>query len=169
MTPGDLERVALTLVAEKKGILAADETIPTLTRRFDALGIPSPEQSRRTYREMLVTSSGAAEFISGAIMCDETIRQRGSANTPLAEVLSVQSILPGIKVDTGAKPRTGFPGESITEGLMDYGIASLCIALWVLASPSGGRSSASRTRCRLRHACAQMDTGASGSGSRGLA
>jgi len=117
MIPGDLERVALTLVAEKKGILAADETIPTLTRRFDALGIPSTEQSRRTYREMLFTCSGAAEFISGAIIYDETIRQRSSVNTPLTEVLSDQGILPGIKVDTGAKPLAGFPGESVTEGL----------------------------------------------------
>ena len=75
MTSHDLESVALTLVAEGKGILAADETIPTLTRRFDTLGIQSTEQSRRTYREMLFTSHGAAEFISGAIMYDETIRQ----------------------------------------------------------------------------------------------
>jgi fructose-bisphosphate aldolase, class I len=113
----DLESVALTLVAEGKGILAADETIPTLTRRFDALSIRSTEQSRRTYREMLFTSPGAAEFITGAIMYDETIRQKSSRGMPLAEALTAQGILPGIKVDTGAKPLAGFPNETVTEGL----------------------------------------------------
>src|SRR5262249_22678379 len=117
MTSGDLERVALTLVADGKGILAADETIPTLTKRFDTLGIRSTEQSRRNYREMLFTSPGTAEFISGVILYDETIRQKSSAGTPLAEVLTAQGILPGIKVDTGAKPLAGFPNESVTEGL----------------------------------------------------
>ena len=113
----DLESVALTLVADGKGILAADETVPTLTKRFDTLGIQSTGQSRRTYREMLFTSPGAAEFISGVILQDETIRQRSSDGTPLAQVLSKQGILPGIKVDTGAKPLAGFLGETVTEGL----------------------------------------------------
>ena len=112
-----LESVAATLVADGKGILAADETVPTLTKRFDTLGIPSTEQSRRTYREMLFTAPGAAEFISGVIMQDETIRQKSSDGTPLAEVLSKQDILPGIKVDIGAKPLAGSPGETVTEGL----------------------------------------------------
>jgi fructose-bisphosphate aldolase, class I len=117
MTSPNLESVALSLVAGGKGILAADETIPTLTKRFDTLGIPSTEQSRRTYREMLFTSTGCAEFISGVIMYDETIRQKAAAGTPLAKVLAVRGILPGIKVDTGAKPLAGCPGETITEGL----------------------------------------------------
>ena len=117
MKSRDLESVAQTLVAEGKRILAADETVPTLTKRFDTLGIPSTEQSRRTYREMLFTSPGAAEFISGVIMYDETIRQKSSSGTPLAEALTAQGILPGIKVDTGAKPLAGFPDETITEGL----------------------------------------------------
>jgi fructose-bisphosphate aldolase, class I len=117
MTSHDLESTALTLVAEGKGILAADETIPTLTRRFDTLGIQSTEQSRRTYREMLFTSPGAAEFISGVIMYDETIRQKSSGGASLAEALTVQGILPGIKVDTGAKPLAGSPDETVTEGL----------------------------------------------------
>jgi fructose-bisphosphate aldolase, class I len=117
MTRRDLESVAQTLVAEGKGILAADETIPTLTKRFDTLGINSTEQSRRTYREMLFTSPGAAAFISGVIMYDETIRQESSAGTPLAEALTAQGILPGIKVDTGAKPLAGLADETITEGL----------------------------------------------------
>jgi fructose-bisphosphate aldolase, class I len=101
MASGDLERVALMLVADGKGILAADETVPTLTRRFDTLGIKSTEQSRRTYREMLFTSPGAAEFISGVIMYDETIRQKSSRDMPLAEAVAIQGVLPGIKVDTG--------------------------------------------------------------------
>ena len=96
---------------------AADETIPTLTRRFDTLGIHSTEESRRTCREMLFTSPGAAEFISGVIMYDETIRQKGSGGPPLVEALTAQGIIPGIKVDTGAKPLAGFPGGTITEGL----------------------------------------------------
>src|SRR5262249_19601009 len=117
MTSHDLESIALTLVAEGKGILAADETVPTLTKRFDTLGIKSSEQSRCTYREMLFTSPGAAEFISGVIMYDETIRQKNSTGKPLAESLAVQGILPGIKVDTGAKPLAGSPNETVTEGL----------------------------------------------------
>jgi fructose-bisphosphate aldolase, class I len=117
MASHDLGSVALALVAKGKGILAADETIPTLTKRFDTLRIQSTEQSRRTYREMLFTSPGTAEFISGVIMYDETIRQKGSGGAPLAEALTAQGILPGIKVDTGAKPLAGFPDETVTEGL----------------------------------------------------
>ena len=117
MTNYDLESVARTLVADGKGILAADETIPTLTRRFDTVGIKSTEQSRRTYREMLFTSPGAAEFISGVIMYDETIRQKSSRGAPLVEALTAQRIAPGMKVDAGAKPLAGSPGETVTEGL----------------------------------------------------
>ena len=113
----DLESITATLVAHGKGILAADESVSTLTRRFDALGIESTERSRRAYREMLFTTSGAAEFISGAILYDETIRQKSSGGTPLAEVLRSQGIIPGIKVDTGAEPLAGSPEETVTEGL----------------------------------------------------
>jgi fructose-bisphosphate aldolase class I len=112
-----LESVAAHLVADGKGILAADETTPTLTKRFDILGIASTEQSRRAYREMLFTSPGAADFISGAIMYDETIRQKTSGGVPFAEQLESQGILAGIKVDTGAKPFAASPKETITEGL----------------------------------------------------
>src|SRR3974390_1443294 len=117
MSSSQLESVALALVAEGKGVLAADETIPTLTKRFQTLGIQSTEQSRRTYREMLFTCPDAAKFISGAIMYDETIRQKSSDGRPLAEALKAQGIIPGIKVDTGAKPLAGFPNETVTEGL----------------------------------------------------
>ena len=113
----DLESIAAALVADGKGILAADESVATLTRRFDTLGIESTQQSRRGYREMLFTTSGAVEFISGAILYDETIRQKSSDGKPLAEVLSSQGIVPGIKVDTGAEPLARFPEETVTEGL----------------------------------------------------
>lgn len=113
----DLQDIAAMLVADGKGILAADESVRTLTRRFNTLGIESTEQSRRAYREMLFTTPGAAEFISGAILYDETIRQKSSKGTPLAEILSSQGILPGIKVDIGANPLAGYPDETVTEGL----------------------------------------------------
>jgi fructose-bisphosphate aldolase, class I len=117
MTNNDLETTAQALVAGGKGILAADETVPTVTRRLDALKIESTPDSRRAYREMFFTTPGIAEFISGVIMQDETIRQRNSKGTPLADVLAQQGIMPGIKVDNGAKPLAGSPGENITEGL----------------------------------------------------
>ena len=97
------ESIALKLVADGKGILAADETVPTLTRRFDTLGIQSTEQSRRTYREMLFTAPGAAEFISGVILQDETIRQQSSAGTPLAQSVD----LPHAFVASGVVSLTG--------------------------------------------------------------
>jgi fructose-bisphosphate aldolase, class I len=151
MMSHDLQSVALTLVATGKGILAADETIPTLTRRFDALGIQSTENSRRTYREMLFTTPGAAEFISGVIMQDETIRQKSSEGTPLAQVLSNQGILPGIKVDTGAKPLAGSLDETVTEGL-----DGLRDRLRALASRNGGRSSISPTLGRASPVSVRM-------------
>jgi fructose-bisphosphate aldolase class I len=113
----DLESTAKALVADGKGILAADETPPTLTRRFDTLNIESTPDSRRAYREMFFTTPGVADFISGVILQDETIRQKSSTGTPLADVLAQQGVMPGIKVDTGAKPLAGSPGETITEGL----------------------------------------------------
>jgi fructose-bisphosphate aldolase, class I len=119
MKSQDLEGVALALVAEGKGILAADETVPTLTRRFDALGIKSTEQSRCAYREMLVAAPNIAEFISGVILHDETIRQTSSDRTQFPAFLAKRGILPGIKVDRGAKPLAGSPNELVTEGLDD--------------------------------------------------
>ena len=113
----DLGSIAVALVENGKGILAADETVRTLTKRFDALGIKSTEESRRTYREMLFTAPDAAAFISGVILQDETIRQKSSTGTPFSQVLASQGIVPGIKVDTGAKPLASSPNESITEGL----------------------------------------------------
>jgi len=112
-----LETIASALVADGKGILAADETVGTLTKRFEKLKIPSTAESRRDYREMLFTAPGSASFISGAIMFDETIRQRSSNGTPVPEILSKHGTIPGIKVDTGAKPLAGSESETVTEGL----------------------------------------------------
>ncbi|HEX7788641.1 MAG TPA: class I fructose-bisphosphate aldolase [Methylomirabilota bacterium] len=113
----DIENTARTLVADGKGILAADETPGTLTKRFDALGIRSTEPSRCAYREMLFTAPDAATFVSGVIMQDETIRQKSSTGTPFPQMLASRGIVPGIKVDTGAKPLALAPGETVTEGL----------------------------------------------------
>jgi fructose-bisphosphate aldolase class I len=134
-----LQGLAVSLVIRGKGILAADETVSTLTRRFDALHISSTERARRDYREMLFTFPGAAEFISGVILQDETIRQKGAAGVPLAEVLSRQGIMPGIKVDTGAKPLAGCPGETVTEGLDGLRDRLSNIAASAPALRSGGR------------------------------
>src|SRR6185436_19532394 len=100
-----------------RGILAADESGPTIGKRFQAVGVPSTEENRRAYRDLLFTTPGLGAFISGALLYDETIRQKGVDGTPFVEVLRRQGIVPGIKVDLGAKPLAGFPGEKITEGL----------------------------------------------------
>jgi fructose-bisphosphate aldolase class I len=135
----DLGSTAQALVAAGKGLLAADETVPTVTRRLDALQIESTPDSRRAYREMFFSTSGIAEFISGVIMQDETIRQRNSKGTALADLLVQQGIIPGIKVDNGAKPLAGSPGENVTEGSMGCATGSRSIARSARASPSGGR------------------------------
>ena len=111
-----LEDVAHALVAPGKGILAADESGPTIEKRFKSIGVPSNEQNRRDYREMLFRTQGAEEFISGVILYDETIRQKASDGTPLAKLLEKKGITPGIKVDLGAKTLAG-TDEKITEGL----------------------------------------------------
>ena len=113
----ELEQTARKLIAEGKGILAADETVSTITKRFATLKIESTEDSRRAYREMFFTTPDVSAFISGVILQDETIRQKNDAGISLTEVLSKQGILPGIKVDTGAKVLAGSPEEKMTEGL----------------------------------------------------
>ncbi len=117
MNTTDLEAIALELVAPGKGILAADESGPTIEKRFKAIGVPSSEENRRSYRELLLTTAGLNAFISGVILYDETLRQQASDGTPFAEVLTRQGMIPGIKVDRGAKALAGFPVEKITEGL----------------------------------------------------
>jgi fructose-bisphosphate aldolase class I len=112
-----LENTALQLVTPGKGILAADESFGTIEKRFNAVGIESTEESRRNYREMLFTTPDVGEFLSGVILFDETIRQESSNGTSLPEILKSQGIIPGIKVDKGAKDMALFPGEKVTEGL----------------------------------------------------
>jgi fructose-bisphosphate aldolase, class I len=108
---------ARALVAPAKGILAADESTGTIEKRFRSVGVSSTADSRRAYREMLFTPPGLGDFISGAILFDETLRQTAADGVPFAEALARRGIIPGIKVDKGAKPLAGFPGEKITEGL----------------------------------------------------
>jgi fructose-bisphosphate aldolase class I len=112
-----LQSTAEALVADGKGILAADESTGTIKKRLDSIGVESTEETRRAYRELLFTTEGAEEFISGVIMFDETIRQSASDGTPFPKLLERKGIIPGIKVDEGAKPLALADGETITEGL----------------------------------------------------
>ncbi len=112
-----LEETARAMVAPGKGILAADESSPTIKKRFDSIQVESTEANRRAYREMLFTTQGAEEFISGVILFDETIRQSTADGTPFPKLLASKGIIPGIKVDQGAKALAGAPGEKVTEGL----------------------------------------------------
>jgi fructose-bisphosphate aldolase class I len=113
----ELETTARALVAEGKGILAADESDGTIKKRFDSIGVESTEDARRAYRELLFATEGIEEFISGVILFDETIRQSSSDGTPFPKLLESKGIIPGIKVDKGAKPLALAPDETITEGL----------------------------------------------------
>jgi fructose-bisphosphate aldolase class I len=113
----ELHETARALVAEGKGILAADESDGTIKKRFDSIGVESTEDYRRAYRELLFTTDGIDEFISGVILFDETIRQSSSDGTPFPRLLESKGIIPGIKVDKGAKPLALAPDETITEGL----------------------------------------------------
>ena len=112
-----MEGIARALVAPGKGILAADESSPTIAKRFAAIGVESDEEARRSYRELLFCTEGCEEFVSGVILFDETLRQSARNGTPFPELLAAKGILPGIKVDRGAKALAGAPGETITEGL----------------------------------------------------
>jgi fructose-bisphosphate aldolase class I len=121
MNHSELVSVARFLVSPGRGILAADESSGTIQRRFDSIGVASTLESRRAYREMLLTTPGAEEFISGVILYDETIRQSTQSGTPFPKLLAERGIAPGIKVDTGTRDLSGFPGEKITEGLDGLG------------------------------------------------
>jgi fructose-bisphosphate aldolase, class I len=117
MAAHELKAVAESIVADNKGILAADESTGTIKKRFDSIGLESTEEKRRAYRNLLFTATGMEEFIGGVILYDETIRQRSDAGTPFVEVLAAKGVVPGIKVDTGAYELAGRPGEKVTEGL----------------------------------------------------
>jgi fructose-bisphosphate aldolase, class I len=113
----ELHDTARAIVADHKGILAADESTGTITKRFDANGVESTEENRRLYRQLLFTAPGMEDAIGGVILYDETIRQTADTGTPFPEVLAAKGVIPGIKVDTGAHDLAGFPGEKVTEGL----------------------------------------------------
>ena len=137
MNTEKLEGIARKLVADDKGLLAMDESNPTCHKRFAKLGIPQTDEARRAYRELIVTTPGLAESISGAILYDETIRQQKKDGTPFIKVLTDAGIIQGIKVDAGAKDMAGHPGEKISEGLdglrdrlIEYSTMGLRFAKW---------------------------------------
>src|SRR5262249_45596731 len=113
----ELQATAKALVSTGKGILAADESTGTITKRFDSIGVESTEENRRAYRDLLFTTEGVEEYVSGVILFDETIRQSALDGTPFPKLLESKGVIPGIKVDLGAKPLALANGETITEGL----------------------------------------------------
>src|SRR5580765_7791526 len=117
MDEQQLNETAAAIVAEGKGILAADESDGTIKTRFDSIGIDSTEEHRRAYRDLLFTTEGVEEYISGVILFDETIRQSSADGTPFPQLLESKGVIPGIKVDKGAKPLALAEGETVTEGL----------------------------------------------------
>jgi fructose-bisphosphate aldolase, class I len=117
MAAHELEAIARSIVADHKGILAADESTGTITKRFDSINVESTEEHRRAYRNLLFTTAGFEDYVGGVILYDETIRQSADDGTPFAELLSSKGVVPGIKVDTGAQDLAGHPGEKVTEGL----------------------------------------------------
>jgi fructose-bisphosphate aldolase, class I len=117
MAAHELEAIARSIVADHKGILAADESTGTITKRFDSINVESTEENRRAYRNLLFTTAGFEDYVGGVILYDETIRQSADDGTPFAELLSSKGVVPGIKVDTGAQDLAGHPGEKVTEGL----------------------------------------------------
>ncbi|MCY4420732.1 MAG: fructose-bisphosphate aldolase class I [Gammaproteobacteria bacterium] len=117
MNNEELNKVACAMVAPGRGILAMDESHPTCNKRFEKLGIPTTETMRQEYRDMLVTADGLSDYVSGAILFDETIRQKTLDGTPFADHLANKGIIPGIKVDAGAKPLAGHEEEKVTHGL----------------------------------------------------
>jgi len=117
MAQHDLVKTARAMVAKGKGILAADESFGTIEKRFESINIVSSEEHRRAYREMLFTTGDIGDYISGVILFDESIRHKAADGTPFVKVLDRAGVIPGIKVDTGAKDLAGYPGEKITEGL----------------------------------------------------
>ncbi len=117
MNAQELIDTARSLIASNKGLLAIDESMPTCNKRFAEVGIPQNKEYRRAYRELIITTTSLGESISGVILYDETIRQHKQDGTPFVQVIIEAGIIPGIKVDIGAKTMAGHSGEKITEGL----------------------------------------------------
>jgi fructose-bisphosphate aldolase class I len=145
----ELNRIANAMVARSKGILAADESSGTIKKRFDAINVENIEANRRDYREFMFRTPAMKDHISGVILYDETIRQKAKDGTPLVEIIASTGAVPGIKVDAGAKPLAGHPGETITEGLdglrerfAEYHTLGARFAKWrATYDPSGGKPS----------------------------
>jgi fructose-bisphosphate aldolase class 1 len=148
-----LRDTARWLVREGRGILAADERTATLTKRFDAVGIPSTPETRHAYREMLFGAEGIGDSLSGVILFDETICQSTANGVPFPEHLAAQGVLSGIKVDGGAHPLAGFPGETVTEGLDGLRQRLGEYGLWAHDSRSGVQSLPSPLSCPRRRVC----------------
>src|SRR5438132_6256380 len=140
MKTENLESVARKLVGPGRGILAADESLPTIEKRLKSIGVASTEDNRRAYREILFTTAGVGEFVSGVILFDETIRQKTHDGRAFVEAVEEQGIIPGIKVDKGTKPMASFPAEKVTEGLTDCASGWRNIGSWERVSPNGVRS-----------------------------
>jgi fructose-bisphosphate aldolase class I len=117
MAVDELNTIARAIVADNKGVLAADESTGTIKKRLDSIGVESTEETRRAYRNLLFTTPGFEEYVGGVILYDETIRQASDDGTPFAQLLESKGVVPGIKVDTGAQDLAGHPGEKVTEGL----------------------------------------------------
>jgi fructose-bisphosphate aldolase class I len=149
MDTKELNRIARDMVARGKGILAADESSGTIKKRFDAIKVENTEPNRRDYRELLFRTPAMRDYISGVILYDETIRQKAKDGTPLVDIIAAAGAVPGIKVDTGAKPLAGSPGETVTEGLdglrerfAEYHKLGARFAKWrATYDPSGGKPS----------------------------
>ena len=175
----ELHDTARAIVADHKGILAADESTGTIAKRFDSIGVESTEENRRFYRQLLFTAPDMEDFIGGVILYDETIRQSADDGTPFADVLARRASIPGIKVDTGAHDQAGFPGEKVTEGprrapgrLEEYRSLGARFAKWRAVItigdgiPSVRASVRTRMRSRATPRCARRQ-GSSRSSSRG--
>ena len=162
MDLASMTETARALVTPGKGILAADESTPTMQKRLAAVGLESTEARRQAYREILFTTEGIDEFVSGVILFDETIRQRAADGTPFPAVLSDQGVIPGIKVDKGTSALAGFPGELVTEGLdglrarlAEYGTMGARFAKWrAVISIGQGRPTTTCIECNA-HALAR--------------
>ena len=158
-----LEDIAAAIVANGKGLLAADESSGTIKKRFDVIGVESTADSRRDYREMMFRAKDAmTKYISGVILYDETIRQKAADGTPLVDIIKAAGAIPGIKVDAGAKPLAGFPGDTITEGLdglrerlADYYKLGARFAKWRAVIDIDDRQGVPRQFDRRQHPCAR--------------
>jgi fructose-bisphosphate aldolase class I len=132
MSAAELAKVAKAMVAKGRGILAADESTGTIQKRFDSINVENTEENRRAYRDMLFSTRGIGEHISGVILYDETLRQKSADGTPFTTLLQKNGVIPGIKVDNGAKPMALCPGETVTEGL--DGLSKRCAEYYKLGA-----------------------------------